>query len=200
MLDLTGLQVDAFVGALQDGYRRTWGRQNEEYADILRWVGTTVLEIIAVSDALYHDVEHTMMVTLVGQEILRGRHVREGGVSTRDWLHVVVSLLCHDIGYVRGVCRNDRGNTCDKGNGQMVELPPGSTDAGLTPYHVDRGKRFVEERFASNPILDVAEIQRNIEHTRFPVPDDHDTRDNGYPAVVRGADLIGQLSDPRYLT
>ena len=40
MLDLTGLQVDAFVVALQDGYRRTWGRQNEEYADILRWVGT----------------------------------------------------------------------------------------------------------------------------------------------------------------
>src|SRR6185436_76010 len=42
--------------------------------------------------------------------------------------------------------------------------------------------------------------QRNIEHTRFPVPAADDERDLGYPAVVRAADLIGQLSDPRYLS
>ena len=60
------------------------------------------MEIIANSDAPYHNAEHTMMVTLVGQEILRGKHIREGGVTPRDWLHFISSLLCHDIGYVRG--------------------------------------------------------------------------------------------------
>ncbi|HBB33823.1 MAG TPA: metal-dependent phosphohydrolase, partial [Cyanobacteria bacterium UBA9273] len=56
------------------------------------------------SDALYHNVEHTILVTLVGQEILRGKHIRDGGVSCEDWLHFIISLLCHDIGYVKGVC------------------------------------------------------------------------------------------------
>jgi len=30
-----------------------------------------------------------------------------GSVNPRDWLHFIVSLLCHDIGYVRGICRGD---------------------------------------------------------------------------------------------
>src|SRR5687767_7360813 len=45
------------------------------------------LESIANSDALYHDVEHTIMVTLVGQEILKGKHLHAGGVTPRDCGH-----------------------------------------------------------------------------------------------------------------
>src|SRR5262249_47688827 len=44
------------------------------------------------SDAPYHDLGHTICVTLVGQEVLRGKHLREGGVSPRDWLHFIISL------------------------------------------------------------------------------------------------------------
>src|ERR671934_1802772 len=108
------------------------------------------LECIAGSDALYHDVEHTMMVTLVGQDILMGKHLRDGGVSPRDWLHFIISLLCHDIGYVRGICQNDSqghyvtGKVTPQGD-ETVELKEGSTDAALTPYHVERGKLFVRE-------------------------------------------------------
>ena len=29
-------------------------------------------------------------------------------MTPRDWLHFIVSLLGHDIGYVRGICRGDR--------------------------------------------------------------------------------------------
>ncbi|MDY7022010.1 MAG: metal-dependent phosphohydrolase, partial [Cyanobacteriota bacterium] len=40
----------------------------------------------------------------------------------------------------------------------------------------------------------------NIELTRFPVPKKSDHQDTiSYPGLVRSADLIGQLSDPRYL-
>jgi hypothetical protein len=70
----------------------------------------------------------------------------------------------------------------------------------LTPYHVDRGKLFIEERFGGNINIDAEEIKCNIELTRFPVPSDEDHQDRvNCPGLVRAADLIGQLSDPRYL-
>ncbi len=200
MLNIVELQVAAFVRELEDGYHAAYGGLRPDNASIIAWVGSTALELIAGSDALYHDVEHTMLVTLVGQEILRGLHIRMGGVKPEDWLNVIVSLVCHDIGYVKGICRHDRGFTCATGRGGgLVTLPQGSTDAALTPYHVDRGKLFVEERFADHQVIDVNRIRRYIEPTRFPVPNDDDTQDDGYAAVVRAADLIGQLSDPRYL-
>lgn len=201
MFNPTELLIDAFVDRLQQAYLRTYGNLEPSYAGIIGWAGRMALENIANSDALYHDVEHTIMVTLVGQEILKGKHLREGGVSPRDWLHFVISLLCHDIGYLRGVCREDRDGTYTTGvAGHTVTLPPGATDAALTPYHVDRGKRFVRERFGGNNLIDAEIIAANIELTRFPVPDDtdHQGTDN-YPGLVRAADLIGQLADPHHM-
>ncbi len=161
------------------------------------------LENIGNSDALYHNVEHTILVTLVGQEILRGKHIREGSISCEDWMHTMISLLCHDIGYVKGICRKDRPRERLYATGigdEMVALPLGATDASLTPYHIDRGKLFIEERFGGHKLIDAEVIKRNIELTRFPVPSDDDHKDTtNYPGLVRAADLIGQLSDPRYL-
>lgn len=193
--------INAFVQRLKAGYHKTYGNLNPNYADIIAWAGGMALENIANSDALYHDVEHTILVTLVGQEVLRGRHIREGGVSSEDWLHFMISLVCHDIGYVRGVCRQDQGNLCATGIAHtMMELPPGATDAALTAYHVDRGKLFIAERFSGHKLLDTETIKHNIELTRFPVPTAEDHQEtNNYPGLVRASDLIGQLSDPRYL-
>src|SRR5207237_927962 len=76
----------------------------------------------------------------------------------------------------------------------------GATDASLTAYHVDRGQQYVAENFADHPLIDIKRVQRNIELTRFPVPNDEEHQDTyGYPGLTRAADLIGQLSDPRYL-
>ncbi len=201
MFNATEILINAFVQQLKKGYRKTYGNLKEDYADIVAWAGSMALENIANSDALYHDVEHTILVTLVGQEVLRGRHIREGGVSPEDWLHFIISLACHDIGYVRGVCRQDRSNLCATGIGNtMVFLPPGATDAALTAYHVDRGKLFIDERFGGHKLLDAETIKHNIELTRFPVPSQEDHQDTtNYPGLVRASDLIGQLSDPRYL-
>jgi hypothetical protein len=201
MFNITELEIDNFVRHLQEGYRRTYGGYKLDYGEIIGWAGSMALENIANSDALYHNVDHTILVTLVGQEILRGKHIREGGVSAEDWLHYSISLLCHDIGYVKGVCRADAPGVYATGTASApVKLPPGATDAALTPYHVDRGKLFVQERFGGHKLIDVELVKQCIEPTRFPVPAQEDMKDTGsLPGLVRAADLIGQLSDPRYL-
>jgi hypothetical protein len=157
MFNATEILIADFVDKLRAGYHRTYGGLKPDYEDIIAWAGSMALENIANSDALYHNVEHTILVALVGQEMLRGKHIREGGVSCEDWLHFIISLVCHDIGYVKGVCRSDRDREHLYATGQgdtMVELRPGASDASLTPYHVDRGKRFIEERFGGNRIID----------------------------------------------
>lgn len=203
MFNTTELLINAFVKRLTDGYRHAYGGYKSDYGEIIAWTGGMALENIANSDALYHNVEHTILVTLVGQEILRGRHIREGGVSCEDWLHFHISLVCHDIGYVKGVCSQDRTDLSLYATGigdTKVALPEGATDASLTPYHVDRGKLFIDERFGGHALIDAQLIKKNIELTRFPVPADSDHQDTlSYPGLVRAADLIGQLSDPRYL-
>ncbi|MEA5577749.1 Npun_R2479 family HD domain-containing metalloprotein [Anabaena sp. UHCC 0451] len=203
MFNTTEIIIDAFVNQLRAGYQRTYGGLKTDHQDIIAWAGNMALENIANSDALYHNVEHSVLVTLVGQEILRGRHIREGGVSSEDWLHVIISLLCHDIGYVKGVCRDDKESEslyATGQNGGMVSLPTGASDASLTPYHVDRAKLFIDERFGGHPLICAEVIKNNIELTRFPVPSADDHQDTTHFAgLVRAADLIGQLSDPRYL-
>ena len=72
----------------------------------------------------------------------------------------------------------------------------------MAPSHVARSKLFVRERGANATLihLDTAQIEANIEHTRFPVPEDerHESTDD-FPGLVRAADLIGQLADVNYL-
>ena len=203
MFNPTHIVIQAFVEQLRGAYVQSYGVLEPAYPDIIAFVGRLALENIADSDAAYHDMTHTIMVTLVGQEILRGKHTKEGGVTPRDWLHFVISLLCHDIGYVRGVCRGDQeGQYVCNEKGDLVSIPAGATDASLTPYHVTRSKLFVAERFgkASLTHIDTLEIQANIEHTRFPVPEQEQHPSTAdYPGLLRAADLIGQLADINYL-
>lgn len=201
MFHPTTCAIHAMVENLQQTYGQTYGQLEPDYAGILAWAGNMALETIANSDALYHDVNHTIMVTQAGQAILLGKHCCEGGVTPRDWLHVVISLLYHDVGFVRGILRGDRNGVYLTGIGdETITLPRGTTDASLTPYHVDRGKRFVQERFTGHAILDAEILAANIERTRFPVPNRSAyQRTDDYPGLVRAADLIGQLADPHHL-
>lgn len=203
MLNLQKLLIEYFVKELKAAYYKTYGILEPEFGEIVAWTGRLALENIANSDALYHDVEHTMMVTSVGQTILEGKHVCEGGVTPKDWLHFMIALLCHDIGYVRGVCQADRNDLiATGGDSGVIQLPNSGTDAMLTPYHVERSKLFVRERFGRNLLVEVNAdvIASYIEITRSPHPDEpfyKDTR--GLPGLLRAADYIGQLGDPNYL-
>jgi hypothetical protein len=204
MLNLQKLTIDLSVAELRKAYERIYSNIDQQLGNIIVWSGRLALENIANSDALYHDVEHTVMVTLAGQAIIEGKHLLEGGVTPRDWVHCMIALLCHDIGYVRGICKDDKDGTIATGVGnETVEVPPGASDAMLSPYHVDRSKLFVRERFGKGLLMGmVAEIDAEviasyIEITRFPVPDDDWHQDTkGYPGLVRAADFVGQLGDP----
>ncbi len=203
MLNLQSLTIEHFVKALKDAYAQTYSLMEPQNANILEWTGRLALENIANSDALYHNVDHTIMVTLVGQAILKGKHLCEGGITPRNWLHFMMALLCHDIGYVKGVCKLDEDGRYATGlNDEKIELPFGGTDAALTPYHVNRSKLFVMERFGNSLVseVDAKIIASYIEMTRFPVPDGPFYQETGnFAGLVRAADFIGQLGDPDYL-
>ena len=95
-----------------------------------------MIERLSLSDALYHTAEHTALVTLVAQDILRGRRLRTD-VPPDMWLHVVLAALTHDVGYLRGICQADTEHRfVANEQGDMIELPRGASDAALAPYHV----------------------------------------------------------------
>jgi hypothetical protein len=199
MFESAAVLAGAFAEHLVDDFHLVYGRRNPDHGPIIRAMAQLAVERLSSSDALYHDVHHTMMVTLVGQTILRGRIMVEE-VTPDDWLHFTVATLCHDLGYLRGACPGDRdGRYVIDAEGRTIEAPRGASDAFLAPYHIERGKIFVRHRCSMIEHLDAERIARAIELTRFPIPAGDDYADTaGEPALVRAADLIGQLGDPNH--
>ena len=200
MFEPLALVIDAFADRLGRNYRSVFGKTEPDHAPMIRAAARLALERIAGTDAVYHDVMHTLFVADVGQAILRGRAMGRA-VSPSDWLHLTAATLLHDIGYLRGICPGDsHGRYVIDAAGNTVTAPRGSTDAFLAPWHVERGKIFVRHRCSAIGALDVERVCRAIELTRFPVPEDGDHAETDSEAgLVRAADLIGQLADPAYL-
>ncbi|MFE1602980.1 HD domain-containing protein [Methylobacterium sp. ID0610] len=201
MITTAHLAAKALGDHLTAELQGTFGASQAPLAETVSSVARLALECLANSDALYHDLEHTLLVTQVGLDILRGRTLLEP-VTPGDWAHLLVACLMHDIGYVRGLIREDcpvRGYVTDESGGRVV-LARGASDAALTPYHVDRSKLFVKARLGGSALLDADRIAAAIEHTRFPAqPERPEEGLNPEASLVRAADLIGQMGDPLYL-
>ncbi len=200
MFDPFALVIDAFADRLGKNYRAVYGKAEPDHAPLIRATARLALERIAGTDAVYHDVLHTLFVAEVGQAILRGRAMAKP-LGPGDWLHFTAATLLHDIGYLRGACPGDAaGRYVVDAAGNTVVAPRGSTDAFLAPWHVERGQLFVRHRCAALGCLDVERLCRAIELTRFPVPEHGDyAATDSEAGLVRAADLIGQLADPAYL-
>jgi hypothetical protein len=201
MFKTSEILIDAFVGQLRQTYGAVFGsREQPDYPDLLAEIGRIALNRIARSNALYHDLDHTMKVTLVGQDILQGRIIRDGDVSPADWLHFVASLLCFSIGFVRDICPGDGGNRCvvDE-SGRTVELPRGATDGYLWPYAADRGRLFVRARFRGHPMIDPEILAATIDYARFPPPPDRNLETDNYGGLLRAAHFIGAAADPSFM-
>jgi len=106
MLNPTSLLADALGRNLAETYRRIYADREPHIASALDEAARLVIERIASSDALYHNCEHTALVILCVQDILRGRRL-EQTITPSDWGHTILAALNHDIGYVRGICAGD---------------------------------------------------------------------------------------------
>jgi hypothetical protein len=199
MITLPELAAEALGSFLASDMKDRFGSSHARLAELIPFAARLALECIGNSDALYHNVEHTMLVTLAGHDIFKGRALLKPSTPT-DYSNFIVACLAHDIGYVRGVVKgdDDDGYFVD-GTGRKISLPRGSSDAALAPYHVERSKLFVLDRVAAVEELDSARIARAIGFTQFPyvASPDEGTDEDG--SLLRAADLIGQLGDPNYL-
>ena len=200
MITLPGLAAEALGSFLAEDMRDRFGVSHARLAEIVPFAARLALECIGNSDALYHNVEHTMLVTLAGHDIFKGRALLTASTPD-DYSHFIVACLTHDIGYVRGVLKGDGPD----GYRRRRLRPQGQIAARL----LRRGARALSRRAvkavrARSPGVDRgarrrADRRRDPAHalSLFDGPGRHDVHEDA--ALLRAADLIGQLGDPHYL-
>lgn len=198
MKTVTAIAAHKLGNFLTRDFHRIFGSAHADDAERLGSAARTTIECLARSDALYHNYEHTLQVTMVGCDILHGMILSQR-IEPADYSHLIVACLLHDIGYVRGILSGDTETefVIDAG-GKTVTLPRGASDAALTPYHVDRSKLFALERLEKTPNMNPARVAEAIEMTRFPVLQNRAGPSGLEPKLVQAADFIGQLGDPLY--
>jgi hypothetical protein len=199
MKTITAIAANKLGNFLTRDFRKIFGSAcDNDYAERIGSAARSTIECLARSDALYHNYEHTLQVTMVGRDILHGMMVHQR-IEPEDYSNLIVACLLHDIGYVRGVLSGDTETEfVIDAEGTKIELPRGASDAALSPYHVERSKLFVFERLEKSTNVDPARVAAAIEMTRFPVPEDREEASDLEPRLVQAADFIGQLGDPLY--
>lgn len=190
-----------YLAWVSDRYQALFGHCGPKYNQTFLELAKPITSAICRGDAPYHTLDCTLRAISVGQAILEGKQYYEGAVSSYDWLQFLVSLLCRNIGLVKGTLQED---DCDQdrywdGKRNWIKIPSSATGAALAMHRVSRSQVFVTTQL-KHPSLDLPSIQQNIEMTRFPIPNDARYRDTtSYGSLCRAADILGQLSDPHYL-
>ncbi|MEM7000986.1 MAG: metal-dependent phosphohydrolase [Pseudomonadota bacterium] len=201
MFNPNSTAIRAFVDHCVSQFGREFPDASVEQLHGLEIAAQTSMETLLNCDCPYHDIQHTMLVTEVGQTILSGRQLARGDLQAHDWLQAVVAMLFHDVGYLRILLAEDTGDlSIIDSEGNQIRPPHGASDAFMTPYHVTRSALYTNGRFAQMQVIDTQRVAECIEMTRFPVPAStaYQETDN-LPGLVRAADLIGQMGDPQYL-
>jgi hypothetical protein len=200
MITIPEVVAQALGSFLTSDTKNRFGSSHARLAEVLPFAARLTLECIGNSDALYHNIEHTLLVTLAGHDILMGRHMLRQ-TTVGDYANFILACLTHDIGYVRGILHGDNNESYVADlSGRTVRPQRGSSDAALAPYHVDRSKLFVSERLDGAEEVDAGRIARAIEYARFPyTSSSNDGLIEEEGLLLRAADLVGQLGDPNYL-
>src|SRR5260370_41026148 len=94
MITVPELAADALGEFLANYMRRRFGSSQAHLVEMVPSIARIAIEGIGNSDALSHNVEHTMLVTLAGPDILRARapHTPMPAVG---YAHVVIARLTH---------------------------------------------------------------------------------------------------------
>mmetsp|Transcript_10796 Transcript_10796/g.15810 ORF Transcript_10796/g.15810 Transcript_10796/m.15810 type:complete len:298 (+) Transcript_10796:38-931(+) len=201
-INVTEVLTTHFRKSLKNYYHASYGHLKGEYAEIISWVAGIALELTARSDALFHDCYHCMQVSFVGQAMIRGMHIKKGGVSPEKWLHITIALLLCNIGFVRGICKEDdlNNNLFATGEGdEIITIPEGSTDAALAKYSSKRSQLFIKERFGNHTLINADEISKYMDLAIYPISKEYVLSDDPIANLVRSAQLVGQISHSRWL-
>lgn len=191
--------IEAFIPHLESAYWQSFPDGVQGHCDAISKSARLALPYIARSNALYHDLSHTILVTQIGQNLLRGKMLKHPEVSSADWMHFIISTLCFAVGFVRDACPGDDGkNLCVLDEGRSGIIPAGAGDGWLWPYFTDRSKLFVKHHFQNVDHIDWQVLADNIECSRFPPLRDRNLDTCNYPGLLRAAHLIGTVADPDF--
>jgi hypothetical protein len=138
-------------------------------------------------DTIYHDMQHSLDVTLTTTRILKGHQQAHGILKPDDMLLGIVTALFHDSGYLRRRKDDDRHN-----------------GAEYTGTHVSRSGEFMQRHFPELELQQYIHSAREIVHlTGYEKQPDQvrvaDEKDRLVGNIVATADLITQMADRCYL-
>src|SRR3984957_12769109 len=69
---ITAIAANKLGKFIAKDFRRVFGPAHDDMAERLGSFARSTIECLARSDALYHNYEHTLQVTMVGRDILEG--------------------------------------------------------------------------------------------------------------------------------
>jgi hypothetical protein len=92
MRTITAIAGKSLGKYLAKDFRQIFGSAQQDRAERLSSLAQSTMECLGRSDALYHNLEHTMLVTMVGRDILRGRTLTER-IEAADYDHLIVACL-----------------------------------------------------------------------------------------------------------
>ena len=138
-------------------------------------------------DTLYHDLQHSLDITLTTARLLKGYQKVHGTLDAEEMLLGIVTALYHDVGYIR---HSDDHAT--------------KNGAEYTHTHVSRGAEFMQSHLPLIGLAATADRAKVIVHlTGYEKPpSDIVTRnpaDRLVGDMVATADLITQMADRCYL-
>src|SRR6476469_1138649 len=163
MITIPQLTAHALGSVLAQETKDLFGSSPSGLTKLVPFAARLTLECIGNGDALYHNIDHTMLVTLVGHDILVGRALQRT-TTVSDYANFILACLTHDIGYVRGVVQGDEDDA-------YVADTSGGVDA-------TRIARAIE--YTRCPYIDTPKV-------------DTDDLNEEEGSLLRAADLIGQL-------
>lgn len=138
-------------------------------------------------DTIYHDMQHSLDVTLTATRILGGYQKTHGDLPSQKILLGIITALFHDIGYLRKRGEDRRNN-----------------GAEYTSTHVSRGADFMRRHFGHLGLEQFTATASEIVHlTGYEKnPDSVQTKtreDRLIGNMVASADLLAQMADRCYL-
>lgn len=192
--------IDEYMQRLRDEFAQAHPGASFEERETLARAGRLALIHVSRSNALYTNLESTLLITEVALRILEGRQIERYDVTSRDWLDFVIASLSMFTGFARGVVPGDDGRSLViSEDGEKLELDRGLTDGYLMRWYVPRSRMFVRRFFATEPMLDAERIAEMISFTRMPTPRTEPDDLDSWGALLRAAQTIALGADPRFV-